>query len=68
MESSKLAESHLMDLMPAFLVAIDADGDVLYMNGTMCRTLGYELNEVLHQKLYSFVREGRGSSDSPTCV
>ena len=58
MELSKLAESHLMDLMPAFLVAIDADGDVLYMNGTMCRTLGYELNEVLHQNyIRLFVKE-----------
>ena len=49
MELSKLAESRLMDLMPVFLVAIDADGNVLYMNGTMYRTLGYELNEVLYQ-------------------
>ena len=55
MERRKLLYSRLLDLMPAFLIAVGADGNILYMNRTMLRALGYELSEVRGKPYLSLI-------------
>lgn len=47
MERKELYYGRLMHTMPVFLVAIDGDGNILYMNDTMCRALDYSCDEVV---------------------